>query len=269
VADALSQVSRDDIPKDARELVDTWLSPANLRAVAPSDVPLTLRDPFTEHDGRTDRVVLIYPTLKVDYNDARNVLKFAARLSSATPPPGTVAGGGFLFMAEIIRLVMIESPRVVGVVALLVALVLIPFFAGRPLRIVAIVASITSVALVAQVTMIALGVRVNMLNFAAVPITIGVGADYLVNLYGAMDAFGVSARRACARMGGAILLCSATTVVGYLSLVMAQSGALRTFGWAAVLGEISAVLTVLVILPVGLRENDVPSEEAAEALAAE
>ena len=31
----------------------------------------------------------------------------------------------------------------------------------------------------------------------------------------------------------AIALCSLTTIVGYFSLVIAQSGALRTFGWAA------------------------------------
>jgi predicted RND superfamily exporter protein len=97
--------------------------------------------------------------------------------------------------------------------------------------------------------MIGLGVRLNILNFAALPITVGVGADYAVNLLGAMDAYDTDAKGACIRMGGAILLCSLTTVVGYFSLVIAQSGALRTFGWAAVLGEIMASATVLLILP--------------------
>jgi uncharacterized protein len=111
------------------------------------------------------------------------------------------------------------------------------------------VITIAAVAFSAQSIMLALGVRVNMFNFAAVPITIGVGSDYLVNLFGAMDAFGADARHAAGRMGGAILLCSLTTVVGYLSLVFARSGALRTFGWAAVLGEIMAVTTVLLVVP--------------------
>ena len=71
-----------------------------------------------------------------------------------------------------------------------------------------------------------------------------------MNLIGAMDAFGVNARKACARMGGAIFLCSLTTVVGYASLLIAQSGALRSFGWAAVLGEAMAVAVVLLVLPV-------------------
>jgi predicted RND superfamily exporter protein len=76
-----------------------------------------------------------------------------------------------------------------------------------------------------------------------------VGADYVVNLLGAMDSLRCDAREACARMGGAILLCSLTTIVGYLTLLLASSGALRSFGQAAVLGEICAVLVVLVIYP--------------------
>jgi uncharacterized protein len=103
--------------------------------------------------------------------------------------------------------------------------------------------------------MVAVGVRLNMLNFAAAPITMGVGADYLINLCGAMDALRASAREACARMGGAILLCSLTTVVGYASLLLAQSGALRTFGWAASLGEVMAAATVLLVVPVLWRER--------------
>jgi predicted RND superfamily exporter protein len=103
--------------------------------------------------------------------------------------------------------------------------------------------------------MLALGVRVNLLNFAAIPITIGVGADYVVNLFGAMDSLRTDARGACVKMGGAIFLCSLTTVIGYFSLVLAQSGALRTFGWAAILGELAAMVAVLLVFPVlsGLR----------------
>src|SRR5205807_847357 len=119
-----------------------------------------------------------------------------------------------------------------------------PVFYRKPLRILIAVSTVAMVAIVAQANMLAGGVRINMLSFAAMPITIGVGADYVVNLIGAMDALKVDARRACARMGGAIFLCSATTIIGYASLLVAESGALRTFGWAAVLGEIMAVTTV-------------------------
>ncbi len=249
LAGAVRQFPEKDIPPAARPLVKAWFAPANLEPIGPADVPFPLRQALTEKDGRTDRVVLIFPSLKINYNDARNLMSFVERLERVVLPAGTVVGGGFLFMAEILRLVRHESTNVVLVVCMVVAAALVPIFLRRPLRILKSVATVAIVAISAQSIMLALGVHINMFNFAAVPITIGVGADYVVNLLGAMDAFGVDARQACARMGGAILLCSLTTVVGYLSLVLAQSGALRTFGWAAVLGELMAVTTVLLVVP--------------------
>jgi predicted RND superfamily exporter protein len=151
-----------------------------------------------------------------------------------------------------------EAPRVVLVVCALVALVLVPIFWTRPGRIPLVIITVAPVAIAAQAIMLALGVKINMLNFAAVPITIGVGADYVINLVGAMDSLNLDARRACARMGLAILLCSLTTIVGYASLLVAQSGALRTFGWAAVLGEVMAVVTVLLVLPAVLPTRHPP-----------
>ncbi|MHB8417273.1 MAG: MMPL family transporter [Myxococcales bacterium] len=255
LAGAVRELPEADIPKDARPVVKAWFDPANLRPIAPAEVPYPLRQAFTEHDGRTDRVVLIFPSLKINYNDTQNLMTFVDRLEHVSLPAGTVVGGAFLFMAEIIRLVRHESTNVVLVVCLLVSAALVPIFLRRPSRIAKSVGTVALVAICAQSIMLALGVHINMFNFAAVPVTIGVGADYVVNLLGAMDAFGVDARGACARMGGAILLCSLTTVVGYLSLVFAQSGALRTFGWAAVLGELMAVTTVLLVVPALSRER--------------
>lgn len=244
-----------DIPQSARSYIDRWLAEANLRPISVGEVPASLKQGFRELGGESDRSTLVYPSLQIDYTDARNVIRFSDALARAKLPPGTTAGGSFIFMAEIIRLVQSEAPWVVLVVCLLVALALIPIFWQHPRRIPVSVVVIAAVALAAQAIMLAFGVRVNMFNFAAVPITIGVGSDYVVNLFGAMDAFQADARRAAARMGGAILLCSLTTVVGYLSLVFAQSGALRTFGWAAVLGEIMAVSTVLLVIPAVARQK--------------
>ncbi len=254
----------EDVSPRRREIIDHWLSDRSLQPITPAGVPTVLKKGFTEVDGRSDRVTLIYPSIQINYNDAENVLRFSDALQRAPLPSGTVVGGSFLFMAEIIRLVEDEAPKVVLVVCLLVAMVLIPIFLRNPRRVLICIATVAAVAFSAQSIMLALGVRVNMFNFAAVPITIGVGSDYVVNLFGAMDAFECDARQAAARMGGAILLASLTTVVGYLSLVIAQSGALRTFGWAAVLGEIMAVCTVLLVLPALSRPLTTPVRHEAQ-----
>ena len=223
--------------------------PGGARPIDPATVPEALRGPFTERDGRSDRTVLVFPSLAINYDDVRNVVTFAERVSAAPVPRGSVVGGAFLVMAEIMRVLQRDAVRVIGMVCLLVTLALLPIFGRRPLRIAGTVLLVTTVAVGSQLVMLALGVRLNMLNFAALPITMGVGADYLVNLLGATDALRVDAREATARMGGAILLCSMTTIVGYVTLLLASSGALRSFGQAAVLGEIVAVLMVLGVYP--------------------
>jgi hypothetical protein len=259
VARTLRDLPKDAIPPDALPLVADWLSPARLEPITPAEIPPVLLQGFKEVSGVVDRSVLIYPSLSIDYADGVNMQMLARRLTEAKLPDGAVSGGAFLFMADVFRLVHQEAPRVVLVVCGLVALVLVPFFFRRSSRILLVVGTVLPVAVAAQTIMLALGVKINMLNFAAVPLTIGVGADYVLNLFGAMDSLKLDARRACARMGGAILLCSLTTIVGYASLLVAQSGALRTFGWAAVLGELMAVITVLLVLPSALPDREPPA----------
>ncbi len=248
----LDALPTDAVPPDARATIDRWLRPGQLETITLEQVPELLLQGFREVTGEVDRAVLLYPSIKIDYADGVNMTMLARKIEAARLPEGTIAGGAFLFMTEVLRLVRDESARVILVVCVLVAVVLLPFFFRQPRRILIVLATVTPVAFAAQAITLALGMKINMLNFAAVPITIGVGADYALNLLGAMSTLRIDARGACARMGGAILLCSLTTIVGYASLLVAQSGALRSFGWAAVLGEVMAVATVLLVLPAAL-----------------
>src|SRR6185437_15820866 len=83
-----------------------------------------------------------------------------------------------------------------------------------------------------------LGIKINFVNFIAFPITFGIGVDYAVN---------VMARYL--GDGGAVGLCSLTTVIGYSSLLVAQNVGLFLFGLLAVFGEICCLTTAVVVLP--------------------
>jgi hypothetical protein len=96
-----------------------------------------------------------------------------------------------------------------------------------------------------------LQVRVTFLNFVALPITFGVGGEYAINVI-ARWRRERSAAAAVRSVGGAVLLCSWTTIVGYGSLLAAHSQALRGFGALAVLGEISCLLAAVVAAPAWL-----------------
>ena len=49
--------------------------------------------------------------------------------------------------------------------------------------------------------------------------------------------------------GGAVALCSLTTIIGYSSLLVAENRALFLFGLLAVLGEITCLAAAVVALP--------------------
>jgi uncharacterized protein len=49
--------------------------------------------------------------------------------------------------------------------------------------------------------------------------------------------------------GGAVILCSLTTTLGYLALLLSINGAVRSFGLAAAAGEVTTVLAAVAFLP--------------------
>jgi predicted RND superfamily exporter protein len=93
-------------------------------------------------------------------------------------------------------------------------------------------------------------VKLNFLNFAALPITFGIGVDYAVNVVqryradGSRDILG-----ALRTTGGAVVLCSLTTTLGYLALLGSANRAIRSLGLIAVVGEVSCLLAAVTVLP--------------------
>jgi predicted RND superfamily exporter protein len=98
--------------------------------------------------------------------------------------------------------------------------------------------------------MMALGIKVNFCNFVAFPITFGIGVEYAVNIMSRVrEGRGQLVADAIRTTGGAVGLCSLTTIIGYGSLLFAQNRALFSFGVVAVLGELACLTTALVVLP--------------------
>ncbi|MFL5374868.1 MAG: RND transporter, partial [Myxococcales bacterium] len=52
-----------------------------------------------------------------------------------------------------------------------------------------------------------------------------------------------------AEVGPAVALCSWTSIVGYGSLLFSLNRALRSFGWYAMAGEVTTIVTAIVLLP--------------------
>ena len=106
-------------------------------------------------------------------------------------------------------------------------------------------------------------VRLNFLNMVAFPITFGIGVEYGVNFVKRFaeerercgDAR-LAARVALEGAGGAVILCSLTTLIGYVSLYASANRALNSFGLAMSIGEITCLAASLLALPVLLHVFD-------------
>ena len=101
----------------------------------------------------------------------------------------------------------------------------------------------------------AFGVKVNFLDFVALPLVLGIGVDYAANVAlrdreeGDDDS---ETLRSLTGTGGAVVLCSYTTIIGYGSLILSDNAGIRSFGMAATLGEVACLVSALTVVPVVL-----------------
>jgi predicted RND superfamily exporter protein len=94
------------------------------------------------------------------------------------------------------------------------------------------------------------GVKLNFLNFLALPIAIGVGSDYAINVMKRREIEGdAGIEKAFIETGGAVVACSMTTLCGYAALLLSVNGAVRSMGLAAGFGEAATQLAAMLVLP--------------------
>ena len=102
-------------------------------------------------------------------------------------------------------------------------------------------------------TMAFLGLSINLANFFAIPILIGLGADSAIHV---VHRWRLITRGEEVGFGGtlkAVALTTAITGIGFGTLILAHHQGLRSLGWVMVLGSTSTLLAGTVVLPCGLR----------------
>jgi predicted RND superfamily exporter protein len=227
--------------------------PATLHELSPLDLPPLARRPFTEVDGNVGRVVLVYPIEKgISVWNGRTLLDIAAVLQTLKLDTGKVieTSGSAVVFGAMLRSVLHDGP--IATLVSLLAVFVIVFLIIRPPR-VGLMAICTL--LVGVLWMVGAagwaGVRVTFLNFIALPITFGIGAEYALNVVTRFRE-DRDILKAMTSTGAAVALCSWTTIVGYGSLLMARNQALQGFGAMAILGEVACLLAAITALPVAV-----------------
>jgi hypothetical protein len=238
--------------KERADLTKVDPSP-DLRELSPMDLPAIARRPFTEVDGSVGKVVLVYPPEGgISVWNGRDLLRIASVLQEIKLDNGKVieTSGFAVVFGAMIRSILRDGP--IATIASLIAVIIIISFTIRPAA--AALMALSTLALGVLLMMGGAGlakVHVTFLNFIALPITFGIGAEYALNVVTRYrEERNVS--RAVISTGAAVALCSWTTIVGYGSLLAASNQALNGFGMMAIIGEVVCLSAAIVALPAAL-----------------
>lgn len=263
IDEALTPRLRSQLSEEDRKLVEAALSKASLTPLEPKDLPASLVAGMREKDGRIDRSVLVYPKLGGGTWNAARIQAFSddVRKEAAAESPKIQAAGAVLLSSDIARALKHDGPRatLLSLLAVLGICVLTFRRGAQPNSPVnrrgwfLSFAAISSLLLGVLFMLGALawtGTRLNFSNFVALPITFGIGADYSINVLQRYQEEGkLDVSRVLKGTGGAVALCSATTIIGFGSLLVAQNRALFSFGVFAVSGEFASLITAVIVLP--------------------
>jgi len=243
--------------------------PDDLHAITANDLPKSLLGKFTEKDGRVGYLISIRPSNLLDEWNGHDLIRFANAVRELHLPDGetvTTSGASVIF-ADIVYSIERDGP-LVTMIAGAGLIIMVVLLVGRNRRSVAVLAATASGSLLMVATCALLGLRVNFLDFVALPITLGLGIDYAINVAHRHDTEEIPDPITTLRTSGsAVFVCSLTTMIGYGSLLVSENLAIRGFGTASLIGEVTCLLTALVLVPallaVGNRRLESSSDVAA------
>jgi uncharacterized protein len=248
----LDKKPRAELPPEVRRLRER----TRLEPVSFSDVPERLTRAFVEEDGHRGRIVLVYPTLTTDSANGRAQILHtkAVREAALKVDPQAKIAGQIVLTTDIVA--AITNDGALTVVLSFCAVALLTLIVMRSLKDAGwVIGSLSLGVLWMAGAMTLLGLKLNFVNFAVLPITFGIGVDYAVNLYQRYRQAG-HVELALSASGGAVALCSLTTIIGYATLVTADNQAIQSFGLTAVVGEITCLSAALFALPSVLSWRD-------------
>lgn len=234
--------------------IEPFLPPDDLAPFGIADVPAGMARAFTETDGTRGRIVYISPTATESTDDAKYLFRWADSYRETKLADGSVVRGSgrAVIYADMWAAIIDDVPPAVLVsLAATILVVVIAFRAGRA-ALGVLAALLVGIAWMGGI-LVLMGLKLNFLNFIALPLTFGIGVDYAVNIVQRYVREGAGgAITAVRETGGAVVLCSLTTTLGYLALVRSMNYAVRSMGVAAVIGEITCLLAAVLVLPAGL-----------------
>jgi predicted exporter len=241
--------------EETLQKIDDNIPPERIAVPTLGDLPDEVALRFAEKDGTRGRIMMVQESDEFSTWDGRYLVRWAEalrtlRMSDGSRPP--LAGRAPVF-ADMISAVYEDMPKAIGAAFFATVVLVLVSFRRRRDSLLSIMALLMGIVWMAG-TMAALGMKLNFLNFVAFPITFGNGVDYSINVmrrYRLEEQAGnkepiLSAVRLS---GGAVVLCSMTTIVGYTSLYASANQAMNSFGLAMAISEVTCLMAAVLTMP--------------------
>jgi predicted RND superfamily exporter protein len=235
--------------------IDEHVPPADIHILGDADLPEPIARRFSERDGTRGRLLAIERADNVSSWDGRYLMRWSSearrvRLPDGSSPP--LAGEATVF-ADMVESIVHDAPRTVVLsFALTVLLVTLTFRKMRD-RLLTLGSLLLGISVMGG-AMAIFEIKINFLNFIAIPIAFGLGVEYSVNVmrrFVQEEAEGNehAVRAAIEETGGAVILCSMTTILGYVTLHSSASQAIQSFGNAGFFSEVACLLSAVIATP--------------------
>jgi uncharacterized protein len=250
---AITPKLRAQLQPPEREQLDRSLSDESLVPLQAADLPEAFAAGLRERSGEVGRSVLVFPKVGGGTWQAERLASFSQDVRGLAAAASAVAAGPLLLSSDLAHAMRADGPRVAALSFLCVIAICVAAF-GVVGRQAWMFSGLSIAALLLGVTFMLgslawTGAKLNFSNFVALPITFGISADYSINMLRRFQAEGVSADTRASQTGGALVLCSATTVIGWGALLLVENQALFSFGVFAITGELTSLLAAILALP--------------------
>jgi predicted RND superfamily exporter protein len=224
--------------------------PNELHALTYADIPDNIAWPYVEKDGTRGKFVLANTGWGVDGWRVSALKHFAGVVRSLNLGPDVIVGGSAFVFTDMLAAMTQDGPRATATALVgSILVVLLVLGTGHAARVTLTCAGLGVMAMLTAAW--AMDIKVNFLDFVALPITIGIGVDYGVNIVArARQSKGLfPGRQALVSTGPVVTLCSYTTIVGYASLLFSQNRGIHTFGLSAMIGEVTCLSAAMLLAP--------------------
>ncbi|MFT7580354.1 MAG: preprotein translocase subunit SecF, partial [Myxococcota bacterium] len=212
------------------------------------DLPNWVKVQFVDDTGELGRFVVFRNSgSKSDYLVSKELHETFFTIEG---PDGPIPTAGNLYvMPEMLDTVASDGPVVVALALLVVLLTAFALFRNF-LGVASVAITVVLAVLWLVGVMYVLEWKANFFNLIAIPLLLGMGQDYALHLYHRYQHDGIGKmRRILRETGGAVLMTTVTTIIGFSGMLFANHLGILSLAWTSVVGLAFCFAAAVFILP--------------------